>query len=112
MSILTCPSLRCDADVVRACRLSVLEYSLSRYCDLRTTLANYLHRFDRGVVFNTLEFWGVPGFAVDYTKCFELPTPDTRRSKYTLTQENIMRYSNSSQAQLLPAHGGNVHTSG
>jgi hypothetical protein len=90
----------------------VLEYSLSRYCDLRTALANYLRRFDRGVIFNTLEFWGVPGFAVDYTKCFELPTPDTGRSKYTLTQENIMRYSNSSQAQLLPAHGGNVHTSG
>jgi hypothetical protein len=80
--------------------------------NVHVVVINYFHRFDRGVVFNTLEFWGVPGFAVDYTKCFELPTPDTRRSKYTLTQENIMRYSNSSQAQLLPAHGGNAHTSG
>lgn len=73
-------------------------------------------RFDRGVIGNVLEFWGVPGFRLDYTKCFELPTPYTRRSKYTLTQENIMRYSNSSQVQLLPVnptghghgHGGSA----
>jgi hypothetical protein len=63
-------------------------------------------RFDRGIIANTLEFWGVPGFAVDYTQVFELPTPTTKRSKYTLTQENIMRYSNSSQAQLLPTGAG------
>jgi hypothetical protein len=94
---------------VRMCLFSCL---VRTRLNVHTVVINYHHRFDRGVVFNTLEFWGVPGFAVDYTKCFELPTPDTRRSKYTLTQENIMRYSNSSQAQLLPAHGGNVHTSG
>ena len=60
-------------------------------------------RFDRGLVLNTLEFWCVPGFGLDYTTVFELPTPSTPRSKYTLTQENIMRYSNSSHVQLLPS---------
>jgi hypothetical protein len=32
---------------------------------------------------------------------FELPTPSANRNRYTLTQENIMRYANSSQLQLL-----------
>lgn len=60
------------------------------------------HRFDRGVLFNLFEFCHVPGFGVDYSQCFELPTLSAG-SKYTLTQENIMRYSNTSNAHLLPS---------
>ena len=67
-----------------------------------TFVSDRFNRFDRGMISNTLEFWGVPGFTVDYTKVFELPQPTRTRSKYTLTQENIMRYSNSSQVHLLP----------
>lgn len=50
----------------------------------------------------------MPGFSVDYTACFELPTPRiVSSSKYTLTQENIMRYSNTtaSNAHLLTSEG-------
>jgi hypothetical protein len=70
-----------------------------------------MFRFDRGLILNTLEFWRVPGFAVDYTTVFELPTPSSTSSRYTLTQENIMRYANSSQTQLLAdpsSHGYQV----
>jgi hypothetical protein len=58
--------------------------------DADGTISN---KFDRGWFSNILEFWHVPGYAIDYTKVFELPTPPLSRSKYMLTHDNIMRYS-------------------
>ena len=45
---------------------------------------------------NILEFWRVPGFAVDYTTVFELPALKSG-GRYSLTHDNIMRYSNATQ---------------
>lgn len=52
-------------------------------------------RFDRGPVSNVLEFWQVPGYYIDYSKTFELPSD--------LTQENMQL--NTSKMHSLRSHG-------
>lgn len=90
------------------CHFSVLHMTCMSAGIISVTFTNstifnrFLRRFDRGVLFNLFEFCHVPGFGVDYSQCFELPTLYAG-SKYTLTQENIMRYSNTSNAHLLPS---------
>jgi len=39
------------------------------------------NRFNRGIVVNTLEFWGLFGCAVDYTKTFDMPANGLLRSQ-------------------------------
>lgn len=67
----------------------------SRYSWMTDKAGKPCNRFDRGRMTNILEFFGVPGFAVDYYSVFVIPevnrdtdSVDVRRADSTLLMQN------------------------
>lgn len=79
----------------------------SRYSWMTDEEGRPSNKFDRGVIRNILEFWRVPGYAVDYMNVFAAPgseSDETERS--SLTHENVMRLTTPPRGSLTASNSG------
>jgi hypothetical protein len=82
----------------------------SRYAWMKGPDGRPFNRFDKGVIANVLDFFLVPGFAVDYTTIMEIPEAVKKSKSVTSTTVETSGTASSPTMNALHADNGHDHS--